>query len=222
MIIDFFDHKKRGSEERLKILQQVTDSDFTESYMNFSEDYFDNPQLRVGYGGYKYDGRYQKVAEKMISHYGLVKGMSVLEIGCAKAFLLVEFFKQGLEVRGLDYSEYALAMAHPDVKQFLCHGSMDNLPYVDESFDFVIVKEVLPHIPRNILEKSIRECIRVSKGKLFFEIQCGRTPLELDYMKKWDKTHLVIETPQWWDKFLEDLHYPGDVHYNILVSESPL
>src|SRR5438876_1076984 len=53
----------------------------------FDREYFDGERTQ-GYGGYRYDGRWVPVAERMRDHYGLVAGQRVLDIGCAKGFLL--------------------------------------------------------------------------------------------------------------------------------------
>jgi ubiquinone/menaquinone biosynthesis C-methylase UbiE len=157
----------------------------------------------------------------MIAHYHLSPKSRVLEIGCAKGFTLVEFKKCGMEVAGVDVSDYAVSSAHPDVRSSIQVGGASYLPFPDQSFDFVFGKEVLPHIPLEKLEAVVRECMRVSKGKIFFEVQCGRTKEELDGMKQWDPTHHILWTPGEWDAFFERLQYPGDVHYKILVPDAP-
>jgi hypothetical protein len=62
-------------------------------------DYWDGSR-HTGYGGYKYDGRWRKVADAMVAHYGLKGGDKVLDVGCGKAFLLYDLMQAvpGLEV----------------------------------------------------------------------------------------------------------------------------
>ncbi len=188
-------------------------------YFRYGRDYFDNPALAVGYGRYAYDGRYAPVAARMMAHYDLKPGMSVLEIGAAKGFMLVEFQKLGMKVAGIDASEYAVANAHPDLAGKVQLGDAASLAFGDRAFDFVYGKEVLPHIPERNIRKALTECIRVSQGKLFFEIQCGRSPGELAAMKKWDATHEIVQTPEWWNALLSEVRYPGDVHYKVLIPD---
>ena len=47
-------------------------------------DYWDGDR-RYGYGGYKYDGRWKVVAEKLISIYHLAPDAKILDVGCGKA-----------------------------------------------------------------------------------------------------------------------------------------
>lgn len=192
----------------------------TEEYLRWGKDYFDNPDFPVGYGRYTYDGRYAETVKSISEYYHLHRGARVLEIGCAKGFTLVEFFKQGMTVDGIDASPYAVQDAHPDIRDRIRTGSAASLPFEDATFDFVFGKEVLPHIPRGDLEQAVRECMRVAKGPIFFEVQCGRTPKELEYMRNWDRTHQVIETPEWWNAFFADIGYTGDVHYKVLIPET--
>src|SRR5688572_12308875 len=55
-------------------------------------DYWDGDR-RYGYGGYKYDGRWKVVAEKLIERYALKPDAKILDVGCGKAHLLFELSK---------------------------------------------------------------------------------------------------------------------------------
>ncbi len=78
--------------------------------------YFDGPR-EYGYGGYYYDGRWLPVAEDMIAHWDLKPGDRVLDIGCAKGFLVKDLMLvlPGLEAFGLDISRYAITHCEPEV-----------------------------------------------------------------------------------------------------------
>src|SRR5262249_13344497 len=52
-------------------------------------DYWDGDR-RYGYGGYRYDGRWKPVAQKLIETYRLEPGSKILDVGCGKAHLLYE------------------------------------------------------------------------------------------------------------------------------------
>jgi 2-polyprenyl-3-methyl-5-hydroxy-6-metoxy-1,4-benzoquinol methylase len=221
MKIDLFKSKviARSSEERIDIIEKGN-TDVSENYMDFGYDYFDNSELGVGYGGYKYDGRYAGVVKDICDYYNLKKGDRVLEIGCAKGFVLVEFQKLGMDVVGLDKSEYAIENCHAELKGKIGFAQSSNLEFDDNEFDLILGKEVLPHISKDDLEILIKECIRTSKKNIFFEIQTGRNKSEIEGMLVWDRTHKTLETPEWWDKFLEDLNYQGDVNYKVLIPDN--
>ena len=51
------------------------------------ENFFDGHR-NFGYGGYKYDGRWKKVAKKLSDEYGLNDNSSFLQLNSEKGFLL--------------------------------------------------------------------------------------------------------------------------------------
>jgi hypothetical protein len=94
-------------------LARVTQRDkaeVAEIAKKFDVDYWDGSR-ETGYGGYRYDGRWRKVADAMVAAYGLGPGMRVLDIGSGKGFLLHDLCESmpGLEVAGIDISAYGVA-----------------------------------------------------------------------------------------------------------------
>ncbi|WP_455757099.1 formyltransferase family protein [Sulfurimonas sp.] len=207
--------KKRASDERLDVLNK--DIEVTDDYKTFGKDYFDNKDLLIGYGGYFYDGRYAEVAKKIVDFYGLKKGSKVLEIGPAKGYLLVEFHKLGLDVYGYEKSEYAREEAHEEIKDKMIDADIKNLEqFSDAYFDLVISKEVLPHIEKENLKELLKELKRVGSYNYFLEIQVAGSSEAQEYVNKWDPTHKIIEDEQFWNNFLIENGYSGDVYYKHL------
>ena len=71
-------------------VQRVVEVDkavVAEKAIQFGHDYWDGDRLS-GYGGYRYDGRWIPVACDIAAHFGLKPGDRVLDIGCAKGFLM--------------------------------------------------------------------------------------------------------------------------------------
>src|SRR5438105_10830128 len=83
----------------------------------FGREYFDGDRTQ-GYGGYRYDGRWVPIAERMRDYYDLKAGDRILDVGCAKGFLLHDLRAviPGIVVAGLDVSPYAIAHAMEDVR----------------------------------------------------------------------------------------------------------
>jgi protein-L-isoaspartate(D-aspartate) O-methyltransferase len=102
-------------------------------------DYWDGDR-RINYGGYRYDGRWVKVAKAMADYYGLKAGDTILDVGCGKGFLLHDFREAvpGVEIQGIDISKYAIEHAPEDVKHLLHVGVAASLPFPDKSFDLVV------------------------------------------------------------------------------------
>ena len=83
-------------------------------------DYWDGDR-RTGYGSYRYDGRWRKVADAMVQHYAIRPGDRILDVGCGKGFLLYDLTQAmpGVEVAGIDVSGYAIEHAKEEIKPFL-------------------------------------------------------------------------------------------------------
>src|SRR4030042_24257 len=98
-------------------------------------DYWDGDR-RYGYGGYKYDGRWKVVAEKLIDIYGLKSDAKILDVGCGKAHVLYEL-KQLLpeaEVCGFDISRHGISDAPAAIRNSLFHyRAQDPYPWGDNS-----------------------------------------------------------------------------------------
>src|SRR6202051_4224621 len=99
-------------------------ADLADMAVKFDYDYWDGSR-ETGYGGYKYDGRWRKVADAMVQAYGIKPGMGALG-GCSgKGFLRHDFRGSvpGVEVAGIDISSYAIEHTMDDVKPFCQVGS---------------------------------------------------------------------------------------------------
>ena len=204
--INFFGMSgSRTPEERIKKINNFKPNlRQDDDYLTYGYDYYDNPDYGVGYGGYHYDGRYAPSAAKMIKFYNLDSDDRVLEIGCAKGFILGEFLSHGLNIAGIDVSNYAINNSLPITRRFLAQGSCVKLPFPDNTFELVYAKEMLPHLTLIELAIGIDEIIRVSRANnIFFEIQVIENLTNRNLMKAWDPTHKIIKTADWWRKFFK-------------------
>ena len=177
----------------------------------FGQEYFDGDR-KYGYGGFRYDGRWKSFAEKLIAHYGLKPGMRVLDIGCAKGFVLHEF-KQllpELEVAGLDISDYAIANGMEFVKPFLRVGNAMALPYPDQHFDLVLCVNTLHNLYLPGLFQALREIQRVGRGGKFIVMDSYRSEREKVNLLYWQLTCECIFTPAEWEWIFQQTGYTGD------------
>ena len=101
----------------------------------FGKDYWDGDR-KYGYGGYKYDGRWYDFAQNIINHYQLTSESKVLDLGCGKGYLLYEFTQilPGIEICGMDISQYAIEHAKEEVKPYLSVSNILELSFKEKSF----------------------------------------------------------------------------------------
>lgn len=177
----------------------------------FGRDYFDGDR-RYGYGGYKYDGRWLPFAEKLIAHYSLKPGDRVLDIGCGKGFLVHDFMKAlpGLEVAGIDVSEYAIAHAMDEVKSSVRVANATDLPFANQSFDLVVSINTLHNLYNYQLKQALREVERVGKAHKYIVMDSYRNEREKVNLMYWQITCECFYTPAEWEWLFQEWGYTGD------------
>ncbi|MBF0295818.1 MAG: class I SAM-dependent methyltransferase [Magnetococcales bacterium] len=210
--VEFFN--VMNTRTRRDYVQRVTAHDKAECAAKAKQwgfDYWDG-ERQYGYGGYRYDGRWLPVAERMVRHYGLTADSRILDVGCGKAFLLYEFTRAlpGITVAGLDISAYGLQHAKEEVRPFLTLGNATALPYPDQSFDLVLSAGTLHNLYCYDLEKAIREIERVGRRAKLIMVESYRNEREKANLLYWQLTCESFYTPQEWQWWYERCGYTGD------------
>lgn len=177
-------------------------------------DYWDGDR-RYGYGGYKYDGRWKVVAEKLIDIYKLKPNAKILDVGCGKAYLLYELKKliPKAEVVGFDISKHGIGDAPDLVKPYLFnYKAQDLYPWGDKYFDLVISITTLHNLHLYELETAVTEIERVGKDK-YIMVEAWRNDEELFNLECWALTANLLLTPQEWIWFYSKCGYTGDYEF---------
>ncbi len=178
-------------------------------------DYWDGDR-RINYGGYRYmPGRWEKVARAMVDHYGIKPGDRILDVGCGKGFLLYDFtlVVPGVEVFGIDVSEYAIEQAKTEVKDRLRVGNANSLPYPDKHFDLVYSINTLHNLHNYDLAKSLREIERVGRKHKYVCVESYRNEVEKANLLYWQVTCEAFCTPQEWEWWFKQTGYSGDYSF---------
>lgn len=183
----------------------------------YGELYFDGPR-EVGYGGYRYDGRWVPVAQDIVRHFGLKPADRVLDVGCGKGFLVKDLMKvcPGLEAFGLDISEYALKHCEPEVVGRLHLGSAMKLPFPNRSFSAVISINTIHNLQRPGVIRALEEIERLSPGRSFVQVDSYHTPAQRELFMKWVLTAEFHDYPAGWLKVFAEARYTGDWYWTVL------
>jgi ubiquinone/menaquinone biosynthesis C-methylase UbiE len=181
----------------------------------YGRDYFDGSR-DVGYGGYVYDGRWVPVAGDIIAHYGLRPGDRVLDVGCAKGFLVKDLLARGIEAFGLDISEYAVTHCEPEVVGRLHLGSAEKLPFPDQSFAVVLAINTLHNLKQPELIQALQEMGRLATRGTFVQVDSYHTPEQKEIFESWVLTAHTHDYPEGWLRIFERAGYTGDYDWTVI------
>ncbi len=157
----------------------------------YSEGYFQRGE-GSNYKGYE-DGRQFEIRAETIRDR--FHPISVLDVGCARGFLVGHLRKMGIDAHGVDISEWATGSVPPQsLGKFLKTVDVTKgLPYKNGEFDLVMSQDFLEHIDEKEVPKLINEMLRV--GKRQFHIIT--TP---EYTMYGDETHVCMRSLEWWQQ----------------------
>lgn len=183
----------------------------------FGREYFDGHRSH-GYGGFKYYPRFwDRVIPDFIGHFGLSNTSRILDVGCAKGFMVHDILRHlpGADVRGIDISEYAIVNSMPEVKDRLQIGNATDLPFEDGSFDVVISINTIHNLNRSDCKRALSEIERVSSQGAFITVDAYRNEAERLRMEKWNLTALTMMSTDEWKEFFAEARYTGDYFWFI-------
>ena len=208
------------SKRDVKKREQGKSPDVVAVSKQFGEMYFDGPR-EYGYGGYRYDGRWVPVARNIVAHFGLMPGQRVLDIGCAKGFLVKDLMQTGLDAFGCDVSRYALTHCEPEVVGRLHLASAVDLPFPDKSFDAVLSINTIHNLDREGCRQALREMTRVSRNpqKCFVQVDAYRDEEEKDIFESWCLTAETYLPPSDWIALFDQASYAGDFYWTIMKAD---
>jgi ubiquinone/menaquinone biosynthesis C-methylase UbiE len=208
----------RGLPERnrnIKARESAKTNDHVRISSQFDKIYFDGPR-EFGYGGYKYDGRWKPVAYDIVNHFDLKPGDKVLDVGCAKGFLVKDLLSLGIDAFGIDISRYAVLNCEPEVVGRLQIGSAEKLPFPDHSFNAVLSINTLHNLPRDLCLMALSEIERLSPSNSFVQVDSFKTKKQKEVFEAWVLTALTYGYPEEWLDIFDKAGYSGDYFWNIM------
>jgi SAM-dependent methyltransferase len=181
----------------------------------FGKEFFDGDR-NYGYGGFNYNSRFwQPVAADFQQHFKLNSKSSLLDVGCAKGFMLYDLQQhiEGLTITGIDISAYAIEHAKEEVKSALSVANATKLPFADNSFDLVVSINTVHNLERDECAKALQEIERVARGNSFITVDAYRNDEEKARMEAWNLTAKTIMHVDEWKAFFKEIGYTGDFYW---------
>ena len=173
--IDLLINYPKSKRNPLKRLQKKSPYD-QKVARKFGKEFFDG-ERKYGYGGYRYNPKFWKPVIPTFKNFWNIKGNnSILDVGCGKGFMLYDFRNiiPEINVRGIDISEYAIENSLPEIKDCLSVANAKNLPFENNSFDYVISINTIHNLEIDDCAKALKEISRVSRVGSFITVDAYR------------------------------------------------
>ena len=183
----------------------------------FGKEFFDGDRSH-GYGGFSYNPKFwSPVVPTLKKYFSLSSNTSLLDVGCAKGFMLNDIAKaiEGISLKGIDISEYAIANSIEGMRQNLVVANAKDLPFDNNSFDVVISINTVHNLEKDELAQALQEIERVSKDKSFITVDAYNSEDEKERMYAWNLTAKTIMSVDEWVSFFNDVGYTGDYYWFI-------
>jgi len=183
----------------------------------FGKEFFDGDRS-TGYGGFTYSPRFwQPVIPTFAEHWQLTSDSSVLDVGCAKGFMLYDLVQAipGISIAGVDISKYAIENGKSEVKDFLSVADAMSLPFEDDSFDVVISINTIHNLERDECAQALREIERVARQGALITVDAYRNDEEFERMMAWNLTAKTIMSVDDWVAFFNEVGHSGDYFWFI-------
>lgn len=173
----------------------------------FKKDYF------VGASESNYiDYRTKKFSDQtndIIKILDLKEDDRILDFGCATGALLKELKDREFKnLKGTDISNWAIEYGR-DTYQLDNELEFYNRNLLCERFDYIIMLDVLEHLPDYELETVFKLAKKGLKKKILIRVPVSHQEGEdlfLDVSKN-DKTHIQIHTKNWWIQKVESFGF---------------
>ena len=214
--IDLLKNYPRAYRDLSKRAADKTEAD-RQVARKFGKDFFDGDR-RHGYGGFSYNSKFwSPVVPDFQKYFGLNSNDKILDVGCAKGFMLHDFSRliPGISVSGVDVSDYAIRNSLSDVKPFLSVADAKDLPFADNEFNLTISINTVHNLELDDCVKALQEIERVSTGGSFITVDAYRDDEEKQRMMAWNLTAKTIMSVNQWKELFSKIGYTGDYYWFI-------
>lgn len=152
------------------------------------------------------------MARSFMEIFGVDKGDTVLDFGCARGYFVKALREHYVEAFGVDISEWAINNCDKDVVGCV----FNKLEYCPSPFDYIFSKDTFEHIPTEELTKILEKLFSICGKAVIFIVPLAKSEGgEYIYPNdELDKTHIHRKTLQGWVDLIE----PFAKDFTIFVS----
>ena len=189
-----------------------------ENQSYYDEDYFVKGSKRIvdentgketiwGYKGTDWEGHYHVVRGILDVFKGELG--SVLDIGAGQGSFTDYALRTGLNVKGYDFSEWAVKNALNYAQGHLFVGDATNITEDDDSWDMIYCSDMLEHIKKSQVPKVIAEFHRVVRQWVFLQFPVAKPDEVFNFEKDGKEHHMYahymiaghmnMQVRKWWD-----------------------
>lgn len=178
------------------------------------QNYYDG-ERENGYGGFQDDGRWLDLAPKLINHFSIPEGGTIVDLGCKKGFILKAFkalLPHGRFI-GIENHPYPIGIADANIKQHLIQSDLFEIPCEDNSVDFLIAFSSIYMQNLGDVVKSLKEIMRVAAGRSYITVGAFRNDAEREIFQRWTLIGTTILSIEDWEAVFCYAGYTGSVFY---------
>jgi glycosyltransferase involved in cell wall biosynthesis/SAM-dependent methyltransferase len=156
----------------------------------YNEQYYTTSFGGIPYNREAHNGHwpifFNGIAKSIVEIY---KPARVLDVGCAKGFLVEGLRDLGVSAFGFDVSDVAISELREDIKPYCRMGSIDDPTMYEGQYDFITCIEVLEHVPEEMAQVAVELMCKNTSQVLF-----SSSPSDFD-----EPTHINVQPPSYWD-----------------------
>lgn len=163
------------------------------------------------------------LAKSIRDFLNIKKTNTVLDFGCARGFLVRAFRELSVSAYGCDVSTWAIKNCDESVKDFVFDAGS-----ITKSYDWVIAKDVLEHVPLTALTETVSKLLASAKVGMFIVVPLTTSEMEccefICPRDNQDATHVIKWSLPTWLKFLRKIDqsfiYQGSFHVPYIKQAS--
>ena len=172
----------------------------------YDEDYFERgvkSNWSDGYAWASFCGLFRGTAAFLTHTFP--EATSILDVGCAKGFLVRALRESGKECWGFDFSPWAIGHAEREAAPFLVQASVDDFTF-ERAFDLLLAFEVFEHLTDRQVVAFLARARAQTRLAMLATIPSfdGETERAQFIQGDGDLSHITVRSRTWWhERFME-------------------